>query len=764
MDTFFAALGRFVVRFRYAIIVGWILFGGFCLVALPTLSSVVKTQQSDFLPSNSPSRKAQNLELQFTLQGNELASLTLVAVARNGPLTPQDHSAITQFEDQIRRLPHVQSVQDLSISPDGRARQAEILAAVPTIGGGTADTLIKQIRAAFAQAPPGMAYHLTGDLALNYDEKQQASKAASTAQSLSILVIIVLLLLAFRALLAPVVTLITAGAALVISGPIIAESTRLHVPVSSITEGVLIVLLLGAGTDYCVFLVSRMREEIGKGLTPRDAVSRGIATVGESISFSAFTVMAALMTLLLAEFGIYQSLGPPLAIGIAVMLVAGLTLLPALLAIFGRAVFWPNRPTATKQHRDGLWARTAGRAIAYPWATLIVGILVFGSLALGIIGAPTTGGFTASAPSGTDSARGQQALIAHFPTASANPELAIFAFHSFLWLDATPVAAAQRQLASNPVFRSVVGPFGAGGLTPPAIARLYNMLGPPQALPPQKAPGVGVRPTTYNAYRSLSQFFAANGRAVQFYTTPRHNNVNSSTALNAVPSLRAATTKTAQRVGAWDNGVFGVLPIAYDISNTSSNDLNRVIPIVAVLIAILLAVVLRSLVAPVYLVVSVVLSYLATLGLAATIFVHLGSQTNLDFVLPFVVFTFLMALGSDYNILVMSRIREEAKSLPIATAVKRAIGATGTTVTTAGLILAGTFASFGVAGTDEQSKQIGYGIAAGILMDTFLVRTLLVPSIVVLLGRWNWWPSSLWKKEPSEEAPEPKPERKLLEV
>ena len=205
--------------------------------------------------------------------------------------------------------------------------------------------------------------------------------------------------------------------------------------------------------------------------------------------------------------------------------------------------------------------------------------------------------------------------------------------------------------------------------------------------------------------------------------------------------------------------MFGVLPIAYDISQTSSNDLQRVIPIVAVLIAILLAVVLRSLVAPVYLVVSVVLSYLATLGLAAIIFVHLGSQPNLNFVLPFVVFTFLMALGSDYNILVMSRIREEAKSLPLATAVQRAIGATGTTVTTAGLILAGTFASFGVAGTDEQSRQIGYGIAAGILMDTFLVRTLLVPSTVVLLGRRNWWPSRLWKQEPSEApAPEREPE------
>jgi RND superfamily putative drug exporter len=167
--------------------------------------------------------------------------------------------------------------------------------------------------------------------------------------------------------------------------------------------------------------------------------------------------------------------------------------------------------------------------------------------------------------------------------------------------------------------------------------------------------------------------------------------------------------------------------------------------------------------------VSVVLSYLATLGLAAIVFVHLGSQANLNFVLPFVLFIFLMALGSDYNILVMSRIREEARTLPIHTAVKRAIGATGTTVTTAGLILGGTFAAFAVAAPagslGEQSRQLGYGVAAGILLDTFLVRTLLVPSTVILLGRLTWWPSPLWRRAvtagtvPVETEQEQEPER-----
>ena len=173
------------------------------------------------------------------------------------------------------------------------------------------------------------------------------------------------------------------------------------------------------------------------------------------------------------------------------------------------------------------------------------------------------------------------------------------------------------------------------------------------------------------------------------------------------------------------------------------------------LIAILLAIVLRSLVAPLYLVSSVVLSYLSAIGITALIFVHLGGQSGINFVLPFLMFVFLMALGSDYNILVMTRIREEAQRLPLMAAIRHAVAATGTTVTTAGVILGGTFAVLAVAGGStsggDQIKQIGYGIAAGVLMDTFLVRTILVPSFVAILGRWNWWPSSLFRTAPAEE-------------
>ena len=200
-------------------------------------------------------------------------------------------------------------------------------------------------------------------------------------------------------------------------------------------------------------------------------------------------------------------------------------------------------------------------------------------------------------------------------------------------------------------------------------------------------------------------------------------------------------------MGAADYGVGGEAPAFYDISQISDSDLVHVIPIAILVIGVLLALVMRSLVAPLYLIASVGLSYLAALGLSVLIFIELAGDGGLTFILPFLMFIFLLALGEDYNILVMSRIREEAHDYPLREAVSRAIAVTGTTVTSAGMVLAGTFAVFALVGGrgsgGSQIRDVGVGLALGVLMDTFVVRTVLVPSTVVLLGRWNWWPSRL---------------------
>ena len=246
------------------------------------------------------------------------------------------------------------------------------------------------------------------------------------------------------------------------------------------------------------------------------------------------------------------------------------------------------------------------------------------------------------------------------------------------------------------------------------------------------------------------------GTTIQFQTGLTAGDPSSTAALNAVPALRAEAATVGTTLHATASGVGGEAPAFYDVSQISNSDLAHVIPIAIVVIGVLLALVMRSLVAPIYLILSVALSYFAALGLAVIVFIWLGNSGGITFILPFLLFIFLLALGEDYNILVMTRIREEAHHMPLREAVTKAIGVTGTTVTSAGLVLAGTFAVFAVVGGSgsggSQIRDVGIGLAVGVIMDTFVVRTVLVPCTVVLLGRWNWWPSKLVVDSPEADS------------
>ena len=522
----------------------------------------------------------------------------------------------------------------------------------------------------------------------------------------------------------------------------------------------LIVLLLGAGTDYGLFLVFRVREEIRRGLEPKDAVTHALVRVGESISASAGTVILALLTLLFATFGIYQDLGIPLAVGVAVMLAAGLTLLPALLAIFGRAVFWPANlgPDANK---EGTWGRVAARLVRRPALVLAVGVLIFACLALGALGYKSGGfGGALSAPAGTDAAAGNAIVAQHFPQSSSNPANIVFAYRQPVWDDPTEVSTASAVLRSSGQFHQLAGPLDANGTTisPSTYEKLHGQLGPPRALPPAEATGLGVPTIEYNAYRSTALFVSPNGRTIQFEATLTVGGQQSTAALNATPHIRAIVSEAATRSGATASGLAGEAAALYDVSSASNNDLVHIFPVAILAIGVLLALVLRSLVAPLYLIVSVAISYLAALGVATIAFIDIGGSGGLTFILPFLMFIFLLALGEDYNILVMTRIREEAHVRPLREAVVRAVGRTGPTVSSAGLVLAGTFGVLAVAGgggpSGGQIRDIGVGLAVGILMDTFLVRTLLVPSTVALLGRWNWWPAQVGRVHTADQDDE----------
>ena len=746
MTRFFAGLGHFAVRFRGPVVVAWVVVVVVCVQLLPSLASVSKATNSAFLPASSPSERAAQLASPF--QNSKLAAATLVAASSSSQLTEVEQQAITKFEATLRTLPRVRLVRDLGISPNGKARQALIEAAVPAFGGGDASQLVHSIRSDFkAASVPGLSFYLTGDLPTIIDSQQSSKHSQNLTQLFSVVFILALLLVAFRALLAPLVTLLPAALVLTLAGPVVAEATHIGVQVSVITQVLLIVLVLGAGTDYGLFLVFRVREELRRGLEPQAAVVKAVSTVGESITFSALTVIVALLSLVLAQFGIYQSLGPALAIGIGLMLLAGLTLLPALLAIFGRAVFWPTRTVREDRPRTGIYATLAKRVVRRPLWILVAGVAVFGGIATGALTSTTAGFGNTSTPSGTNSAAGAAVLARDFPASNVQASAVLFRLPYSVWSNPAILATAQADLARSQQFRTVVGALAASRLTPAEVSALQAELGAPGLLPPAEPGGAAVSPELYNSYRELAQFISPDGHTIQFSTLLLHNNDNSALALAAVPAVRTAVAQVASRIGAEENGIFGILPFAYDVQNISNTDLVHIIPVVAVLIALLLALVLRSLVAPVYLVVSVVLSYLATLGLVSVVFVHILGQDGINFLLPFLLFVFLMALGSDYNILMMTRIREEVQLMPLRQAIQRAVAMTGTTISTAGLVLGGTFAVLGLAGGGTSGaaeiQQIGFGVAAGVFMDTFIIRTLVVPSAAVLLGRWNWWPSWL---------------------
>jgi RND superfamily putative drug exporter len=377
---------------------------------------------------------------------------------------------------------------------------------------------------------------------------------------------------------------------------------------------------------------------------------------------------------------------------------------------------------------------------------LFVGLAGYGLLTYGpvnLLANPTV-------PS-SQSARGTQILLAHFPPGETNATYLLLRYSTPVWNHPVVLSQATQRLAGDPVFHSVSGPLDPNGsqLSARQLQLLHGRLGPATALPLTPPGGTSVPLALYNAYRATAQFISPDGRTVQFGVTLKAGAPDSTGATQAIPHIRAAVARAGSATGAIETGVTGLAAFSYDTGTVSDNDLMRIVPVVLIVLALLLALVLRSLVAPLYLIASVGLSYLAALGLAVLIFMGIGHGNGVILYLPFLMFVFLMALGSDYNILVMSRIREEAQQGSLPEAVTRAIGTTGGTVTSAGIILAAAFYAFTLGG-GASGQEIGTGIAVGILLDTFLVRTLFIPSTVVLLQRWNWWPSRL-AVEPIEE-------------
>jgi putative drug exporter of the RND superfamily len=817
VDAIYGAIGRFSVRFRWLVLLIWILGAIAAATQLPSLGSVTQGNNQKFLPANAPSSKAADLAAPFGTSGQ--FTIPVVAATTSGTLTGADTAALSSLEHSLTTVPNVTKVINAGVSTDGQAEQIVVFASAAGSGNQSyATNLVDGLRAKITQAhlPSGLSAHVTGDFAVQVDQQKASGNTGNKVQGLSVLFVIMLLVLIFRSFTLAVTTVLPAALSVSIAGPLVAEAAKHGLQVSPIAQLLLIVLVIGAGTDYGLFLVFRVREElraskhetsgdnfpgkagVGRSMLAdlahprppaRDAIVRSVTRVGESISASAMTVIAAVLTLLAATFSFYSDLAWPFAIAVGVILLAGLSLLPALLSIrlsllaVKRSLFIPLTRFLGRITRSGLlrritfgglfqsgprpklfpwsiqgsggigiWGRVAGRIVKHPVPTLMAGVIFFGGLAFAVLGYTAAGfGGNTAPPAGSDSAIGQALLTKHFPQSAANPTSLIFKLSAPVCTNPAPLATLDSSLHGSGQFTQITGPLDPVGgitLTPAEYAGLCGALGPAKALPatpPASIDGGKIPVQAYQLYRATANYVSPDGRTVQFSTGLKAGDPGSTAALDAVPAIRAATTKAQKAAGAVASGVGGEAPALYDISQISTSDLKRIFPIAILAIGILLALVLRSLVAPLYLIASVGISYLAALGLSVIVFIKIGNSGGLEFFMPFLMFIFLLALGEDYNILVMTRIREEAHKLPLREAVAKAVGITGTTVTSAGLVLAGSFIVLTVAagGSNSQVRDIGLGLALGILMDTFLVRTLLVPATVVLLGKWNWWPSKL---------------------
>jgi len=761
--TFFAGLARQVVRFRLLVIAGWVVIIAVAMVTLPALGSEVNSDPSLFLSSSAPSVQAASLG--SPLLGAKTTSKITIIAARSGRLTQADEAAIRREANLAHQISGVKSVRYVSVSPAGNAVQLEVDVTKNASDARGLKPVVSALQATFpnAGAPADLQLHLAGKVATNAANNSSSNKAMGQIRTYSILLIIVLLLIMLRSPIAALVTFAPGVVALLVSEKFIAVLGEHGLQISSVAQTLLTVLVLGAGTDYGLFLVYRFREELRAGAEPDKAIVNALTRVGESITASAGTVILALLTLLLASFGLYHDLGVPLALGIVVVLLAGLTLLPALLAMTAKIMFPGSlsRPVGAVD-RPGLWGRAAGHAVKRPLLVLGAGVVIFGVLALAVTGYKAASiNKSETAPAGSDAAAGNALLAADFPQSAVSPSDLILRYATPVWQHPDSLSTAGASLARSGLFTGIAGPLDANGtaLSPSTYTKLRASLGDPRKLPLAEASGSTVPRAEYDAYRASGQYVSTDGTTVRFEAGLRAGTQQSTAAMDATPAVRAAVAAAARDSGAVANGVAGQAAGNYDVSTTADHDMVRIVPVAVLAIALLLGLVLRSLVAPLYLVVSIVVSYLAALGLTTFLVIDLGGQQGLVYILPFLMFVFLLALGEDYNILIMTRIREEVTAgLPMREAVVRAIGKTGPTVTSAGLILAGTFAVFAVAGggvMGGQLQAIGLGLALGILLDTFGVRTLLVPSVVVLLGRWNWWPSRLSRPRPAFHPDQP---------
>lgn len=696
------------------VVIGWFMITGIFGPLFGKLTSVQENNNSSFLPKGAEATKASDLIQTFS--GKDTFNFpTLVLFEGKGD--SETFAKLNAYLAGVGQLTlggtsakiadYLTPGQQITVFPS--QDQKAILANIPLDGNSIAKTLPNEkpvlpavVDAIRADVNPiaqslGVKSYVTGPGGLLGDLFEAFGTLDSTLLLTTLGVVSVILIVVYRSPILWIIPLLSAMFALSTAGGIVYLLAKNNViDVDGQSQGILSVLVIGAATDYALLLIARYREELHHHESRFDAMRAAYKGVWEPILASGSTVSISLLILLFSQLTNTAGLGPIGAIGIVCSMITILTLLPALLLIFGRWIFWPRIPKNDGDDHvmSGAWSKVAnsiGRNPRKSWIITGVALLVlaFASTTLKANGIGTVDSFTGN----PESVVGQKLLLKHFPGGEGDPTQVV--------ISADKIEAVSAALKNAP---------GVTGITPTF-----------EGIPTPGSPMPAVK--------------IVNGKAILNLTLDKAP--DSVEAGNEVPKIReiARSADPSALVG-------GTSAVYYDIRQANKSDNRTIIPIILLVITLILGLLLRSILSAVVLLGTVVLSYFATLGACALVFNHVFGFAGGDNSFPLFAFIFLVALGIDYNIFLMTRVREESAKIGTRAGVIKGVTVTGAVITSAGIVLAATFAVLGLLPLVPLA-ELGFAVAFGVLLDTIIVRSILVPALVHEIGPKIWWPSKL---------------------
>jgi putative drug exporter of the RND superfamily len=686
-------------RTKYLIIVFWLVVVAFAGLLATKLTGVEKNDAKTWLPGSAESTQVLDRQSAFA-SPNTLPAV--VVYERPGGLSEADRAKVAADAQTFGQLTDLDGkVVGPIVSSDGQAAQLVVPLNLGADGWAKAADVVASINGVTGTGANGLVAHVTGPAGFAADSSNAFKGIDSTLLFGTIGVVVLILLLTYRSPVLWLLPVISAGVALTSAQAVIYLLARYAgLTVNAQSAGILTVLVFGAGTDYALLLVARYREELRRHQDRREAMAVALHRAGPAIIASGSTVVVGMLCLLLAVTNSTKGLGPVAAIGILVGLAVMLTLLPAMLVTVGRWVFWPTRPGygTVEPTTTGFWARLGARIARRPRTVWIVTTLSLGALALGIVQLHATGLTNKEAFRGQpESIAGGDVLARHFTAGTGSPVVVI--------------SNSDQAVQVRDAFATTSG-IDAISVTQPVIRNGYAYLEGTLTSP---ADSPAAFDTVDRVRHSVHSVLAA------------HAQVGGNTAVNL------------------------------DVRRAAEHDRNLIIPIVLVVVFLILALLLRAFVAPVVLIVTVVVSFAAALGASALAFQHVFGWHGADTSLPLFVFVFLVALGIDYNIFLMTRVREEAGHQDTGRAALIGLAATGGVITSAGLVLAGTFSVLATLPLTAFA-EIGFAVAFGVLLDTMIVRSILVTALNLDIGARIWWPSMLARRvrvTPADESTQP---------